>query len=298
MGMKVLFTPMNINYVFGICDIATGKVEMIETPMIIDDHRPFGVTWCRGRVFLAQPTSIWEFDSRLNFKKVLVRDLWYGLHQMTCFEKALWVVSPRLNGIQRFNLDGEARGIFFPSKEGVYGLPESFRGKDKLTYQEDISHYNSIMFHDGMIYLTAHNHDKPSKIEIFNKNLKLVRTLSKIGRQAHNVLIDDGIWWIDSLGERSLVCEDGRKVKIGGDGDFVRGLAGTQDYFFTAKFPYCEKRTGRRQGDAELVVINRGSLKVENRIKLAGVGNINDLRIMDETDLGHNVSPLTEVAIY
>lgn len=298
--MRILFTPMNERYILGVCDTKTRKTDLIPTPQIIEDHRPFGITWHRGKgsIFIAQPTSIWEFDFDLKFKKVIAEKMWYGMHQMTSFGGELWIVSPRLNGLQKIDFNGRHKGFFFPGSEKInQNLPESFKEKDRLTYQEDACHYNSILFHKNNLYLMAHNHGT-SFIEVFDQQLKKKRTINGIGTQAHNILVDDVVWWVDSLGRKAIVGEDGQIATIGKDGDFIRGLAGTKDYFFTSKFNYATKRENRRIGDAELVVVQRNSMRVIDRIKIEGVGNINDLRIMDVPDLGHNVLPISKVAIF
>ena len=298
--MRILFTAMNEKYVLGECDTKTKKINLTPTPMIIEDHRPFGITWDRkyGSIFIAQPTSIWEFDFNLNFKKIIVQNLWYGLHQITAFEKDLWIVSPRINGLQKIDFQGLHKDFFFPSTEKMTpNLPNSFKNKDRLSYDEDISHYNSILFHKNHLYLTAHNHGS-SFIEIFDQEFKKKRTINEIGTQAHNVLVDDTIWWVDSLGKKAIVSEDGQSIKIGKDGDFIRGLAGTKEYFITSKFNYSKKRENRRIGNSEIIIVQRNPLKIVEKITIEGIGNINDIRITDIPDLAHNVLPISKSMIF
>jgi hypothetical protein len=300
--MKLLFTPMSEKYVLGVCDTKTKKIDLIPTPRVVEDHRPFGITWHRGQgsIFITQPTSVWEFDFDLNFKKVIAENLWYGLHQMVSYGGNLWAVSPRINGIQKMDFFGRHKGFFYPATaQSSYELPESFKDKDRLSYHEDVSHYNSILFHKNNLYLTAHNHGT-SFIDVFDQNLNKKRTIHGIGVQAHNVLVDDVVWWVDSMGRKAIVSEDGKVIKIGEEGEFIRGLAGTKDYFFTSKFMYSKKREGRKVGDAEITIVQRSSMRIIDKITIKNSGNINDLRIMDVPDLGHNVPPIStqKVAIF
>ena len=96
---------------------------------------------------------------------------------------------------------------------------------------------------------------------------------------------------MDSLGSRSIVSTKGECIKIGTEGQFIRGLAVTKDLFIVSCFPYDPKRHKRRRGESFIVVVDRKKKEIVKKLRVRTIGNINDIRILDEPDLAHGKEP-------
>lgn len=279
---------------FNVCDIDSGRMQFIPKTKTIDDHRPFGITWHEDNLFIAQPTSILRFKmfSPLAYH---AQSLWYGIHQILYYDNLLWTVSPRLNAIHRIKPDGTHHDFFFPNDSRVSPtLPAHFLNRSRLNYVEgDENHYNALFIKEDRLYLSAHNHDQSSFLAVYKyPELQPIQRYENMGKQIHNICVEgDEIWTLDSLGSRALVSTEGRSIPIGQDGQFVRGLAATEKNFILGCFPYDPKRHKRRRGDAWIVVVDRQKGREVKRITVRDMGNINDIRILDEPDLCHGIEP-------
>ena len=72
---------------------------------------------------------------------------------------------------------------------------------------------------------------------------------------------------------------------------YARGFAMTDQYFIVAISEFLV-RDERHGGDSWIHVIDRVDGTVVNEVHLSDTGSINDLRLLDEYDYGHGVSPL------
>lgn len=279
---------MNEKNALSICDSDTEEIVHVPNKITIDDHRPFGITWDESRMYVAQPTSVLSFSKSLKTPQVVTKGMWYGTHQILHKYGKLFMVSPRIEAVVIY---GE--GYFLPGKGVQPELPAHFKDKDRLNYAEDVHHYNSIFVQEDRMYLSAHNHDKPSFIECYSyPDFKLLHTWGGLGRQIHNVYVEDGeIFYLDSLGSRAIRSTKGLHIPVGQEGQFVRGLAVTPEVFVVGCFPYDPVRHKRRTGHAFLVIVDRKKQKVKKRIRVENVGNINDIRILDVPDLAHGNPP-------
>jgi hypothetical protein len=299
--MKIAFTAMNTASIINVLDFDTGKVQSIPTPAeAVSDHRPFGITWDNSHIFVANPTKIVALDKNLDFKKIVVRDLWYGTHQILCKEDSLFMVSPRIDGINRYNLRTKEMSYFLPfHKNNPKGkwraeLPLIFKHKDKNNFSYDIHHFNSILIKDDRLYLSAHNYTKPSFITVFKyPEMEEIERIENTGIQMHGIgVVRDEVFWLDSSGHRALKSNKGLHIKIGDEVDFVRGMVITDDWIIVAYFPYDPYvRLQRKEGHSQIVAINRKNNQVERHFLISNVGNINDMRVLDEFDYAHYNQP-------
>ncbi len=292
--MKIAFTSMNEKNALSVCDLNTGDVTHISNRTIVEDHRPFGITWQDDKLYIAQPTSIVLLNKRLEHPVITLHGLWYGIHQILARDGKLWMISPRLNAIEICDLKTRDFSYFTLEDHKLRKLiPAECYLQDRLKFSNDISHYNSIFIKDDRLYVSAHNHAKPSFISEYSyPDLKFIKRHEKLGKQIHNIYVEnDEIFTLDSLGSQSIVSTKGECIKIGTKGQFVRGLAVTKELFIVACFPYDPKRHTRRQGESFIVVVDRKKKEVVKKLRVKDIGNINDIRILDEPDLAHGNAP-------
>lgn len=275
---------MNPKNNLNICDTETE--EVIPVPLINSrpEHRPFGISWWEDKLLIAQPTAILQFNKRLKSPQIILDHLEFGIHQITVKDNCLWMVSPRINGLQRYNLLTRQLDNFLP------------HGKKN----RDVHHYNSILIKEDKLYLSAHNNNLPSFISVYSyPELKLLTKHEDLGRQIHNIYIEDNeIYTLDSLGTQAIISTKGKYIPVGKKGEFIRGLAVTPQNFIVSCFPYSPAREFRREGKSDLVIIDRKDGKVSKRISVGNTGNINDIRILDEQDLAHDLKPFWDEKDY
>ena len=280
--MLLAFTSDNRKSVFNVFE--NGKIKKIHNDNFQDFHRHYGLTWNRKNIFVSQQTNILEYDKNFNFTRVVTNETHSGTHQILYKDDIIWVVSTNTNCIHRIHLNGK-KDYFLPL-EGIYNkLPSEL---------EDTNHYNSILIIDDKLYISAHNRYEPSYILVYHyPSLRLIHRIEGIGRKIHNILvIKDEIFTLDSGGTQSLISNKGFSLKLGNPDQFLRGMACSEDYIFAGCFPWSEDRKIRTGGDSEIVIIDRKSMEISERITVKDVGNINEIRLLDRFDYCHYNAPL------
>jgi len=265
---------MNPDYLLHIYNTHTEELTRVVPKFKNHDLRPFGITWDNNHFYIAQPTHIIKLGKNLKSQEICLDNLTYGIHQILNKDGFLWMVSPRLNAIKRYSWKRKYMEYFFNHKWHPDPPPI-----------KDINHYNSIFISSKDLLLSAHNHNQPSFIERFTyPNLKFIKKY-QIGRQIHNLFLENQeiLFTLDSLAQ-SLVSTNNDKIQIGMPGQFIRGLAICEDYYIIGRFAFNGVRSDRKEGDAELVIVDRKSRNIVNVVKIHGIGDINDIRILDKKD--------------
>lgn len=284
---------MNEKNTLSICNTSNAEVIHVPSKTTVEGHRPFGITWNKKNIFVAQPTHIISLNKTLEQNVIMLHTLWYGIHQILAKDDKLWMVSPRLNALKIYDFKTTHLSYFSLHDNKMYKnrVPAEFYCKDRLTYKNDISHYNSIFIKDDRLYVSAHNHDSPSFISEYKyPDLKFIKRHENLGKQIHNVYVEkDEIFTLDSLGSRSIVSTKGMCIKVGKEGQFIRGLAVTKEFFVVGCFPYDPKRHSRKDGESFIALVDRNKKEVVKRFRVKDIGNINDIRIADEPDLAHDI---------
>ncbi len=154
-------------------------------------------------------------------------------------------------------------------------------------------HFNGVHRSGERVWVVAHNHDRPSELwELSWPALELVEVHVTGAEWAHNL-------WEGSAGP--VVC-DSRNGKLhdvrsgetiwaaGEPGVISRGLAVSEDHLFVGRSEP-STRHGRLFNDGGLWVVDRETLQTVEELRFAGLGCVNEVRLLDGVDETHNGEP-------
>lgn len=290
--VKAIATISNMREVAVIIDLATGEEKRVAAlPQFRDDAitdsnpcRPFGISWRREHLFIANNRQLLVYDESLDFLHTHETPLHENVHQLCVHGERLWAVSPRTNSLIGVSLFHEASVEFdiFRQRIGTYE-PRSSKESD------DLKHVNSILWSGDSLFVSAHNFGPSFIMEFDVESLSLRRIRRDIGGSIHGLAIDDGdLFWIDTEGN-AVRSADGYHRPLHRHG-FARGFAMTEDVFVVGISEVTDRRA-RIDGDAFIHIVERSTGALLSEHRLEGTGNINDLRLLGDFDLAHGVTP-------
>ena len=163
-------------------------------------------------------------------------------------------------------------------------------GRGQIRLRDDRSHFNSLLWSGGHLFVSAHNFKATSFISRYDAaTLRLHSVIQDAGFAIHGLALDwDELLWI-STDTAELRSSLGLRLPLYRRG-YARGFAVTRDYFVVAisQFLGRDKRHG---GDSWIEIIDRRLGTLVDELHLAETGSINDLRLLDEYDHAHPVEP-------
>lgn len=286
--MKLLFTSYHYQHLFGIYDTLDDSLTYVES-LYRTYHRPFGISWSDTRLFIAQPNSIVSLPKDFSSQTLLVDGLSYGIHQILCRDGFLFFVSPQIDSLGRIDLTTGKTDYLYLAVESVFQ-------KEKAG-GHDIHHFNSIYIGEDRAFVSAHNKEQPSfVIEFEYPSFQRVQTHYNMGCKIHGVYVEDHeIYTLDSQGSRSIISNRGHEFPVGEKGMFVRGFCATPEVFVAGYFPELTRHK-RNTGDSFIALIDRQTGQKTKEIRIADIGSISDLRILDQVDLVHNGRPFYDAS--
>lgn len=277
---------MNQNYLVSIYDVINKELIHVQNKITMPIHRPFGITFNNSDIYIAQSTGIIVLNENLE-QKLLLENLWHGIHQILVKDEHLFIVSPYMNCLKIYNLITNNMNYFKLKELSFSEFPERFIGKDKLSFSYDLNHFNSIFINENRVFLTAHNHQFPSFIlELTYPDLKLIEKHENLGKCIHNVYVENNeIFYLDSMGSKTIRSTKGANVHVTNkDKMFLRGFDVTEDYFVVGMSPEATRHE-RLSGNACIVIVDRKNNQIVEEITIENVGSINDLKIYNPSQI-------------
>ena len=281
-----------MQHAFSVFNSNTQQLQHYTAPVPLEEgeDRPFGITWDQDNLYIATPRRILVFDKHFKYQRTLLDNLTPGIHQILLYDERLWMVSPRLNCVKIYSFKDGSMKYFLPEEQIVQTTKPKQKpipGRTKYIY--DLHHFNSILIKKDKLYISAHNFDKPSYVMVFGyPDLKLKYRI-RLGKKIHCIGDDDAMYVCDSSGSRCVISDRGHKIAMGADSkDFLRGMVITSSHICATHFPFQVERAERHNGNSYLTVLDRSnSQRVQYPLK--NVGNVNDLRVLDEYDFAHGI---------
>lgn len=132
------------------------------------------------------------------------------MHGVLWHDSALWITCSRDNFIAIF--DGSNWRKWYPTQEDIGAT-------------SDIHHYNTLGIIHNDLCLLAHNNGD-SELFIFDQQSLTLQTRLPLGRIAHNIWCEGGVYFTCSSGEGDIVGSDGFRFHVGG---FPRGYTQLPD---------------------------------------------------------------------
>ncbi len=293
--MIILATISDMKRLALVIDLKNGEVSSIPVrPEFVDPTivgrahcRPFGVTWSADEAFIVNNRQLLVFDRQLEFRRVEPWRVQVNAHQIAYNAQRVWVASPWTNSL-----------IGVPT--GQAGDPVEFDlinhdmhayGTDDALDENDKYHFNSLLWAEGRLFVTAHGHGGPAFINEYDAaEFRLLNVRRRVGADIHGIARHGGeLFWLSSkTGE--VRSDSGYRLPLTREG-YPRGFALTEEYFIVAISEYLS-RGDRHLGDSWIQLIEREQGTVVSEIHLEDTGGINDLRLLDAYDYAHWVNPL------
>jgi hypothetical protein len=206
------------------------------------------------------------------------------VHQVRSHQGFLWVANTRRNLVWKATPDGEVVGEWTGSRPFEYD-PESPR---ELTYRvrasTDYHHYNSIAFHDGLVYVLAHNgaskgQARQSFMVTLDSGLREVDRRPDIGRACHDLLFHGADLYICNSGEGALL----RNFQpVARTGYYVRGLARIGSMLVMGgSIPRVDPEQ-RVRSRSRLFFVDLATHRVLHALTLGHVGDVHDILALDD----------------
>ena len=292
--MIVLATISDMSRVAIVLNLETGAVSSVPArPEFFDlrvanrpQCRPFGITWTEGELFVANNRQLVVLDKRLDYVRTETTTLQVNVHQLAYHSKRVWAASPWTNSLIGVPTEQDAGPLEFDLFDQTV---KSYVERDAREV-EDVNHVNSLLWAEDRLFVVAHNFG-PSFILCYDSaTYRLDSMQYDVGLSVHGLAYRDGeLYWISTkTGE--IRSNKGFRIELTRPG-FSRGLAFTGEYLIVAISEHRSSRTDRAYGDSWIQVIDRRDKEVVAEHLLPSTGSINDLRVLDEYDYAHCISP-------
>lgn len=210
-------------------------------------------------------------------------------HQLEWVEDKILVTNTGKNCISVFDEHGELiRDVYL----------NDVRWDDKDQGRQG-NHFNSVHYKDGVVYIIAHNYDRPSELWSLSwPDLEVMETTAINANWAHN-------FWAGEYGFVTCNSRHGSLVEISSGETLwssdipdliTRGLAVSEDHIFIGGSGM-NVRKDRYWKNGHLWIVDRKTLKTLNRFTFPGSGDVHDIRIIGAPDACHNHQTIPHKAI-
>lgn len=190
------------------------------------------------------------------------------MHQIQYYSGKIYITCSFDNMIAIYDLKTKNWSQWFPN--------ESVKFKD-------VNHFNSIFVKDDSLYLLAHNFGDSMIYKFDTCNLQLVKQQIIIGKQAHNIWMNDGDLYTCSSGEESIKSTGGFVKVLSG---FLRGITFSSELCFVGSSEKVERKD-RDMTDGKIFVLNK-SLEEIDSIILKKEGMVLDIKLLGVFDYSIN----------
>ena len=158
---------------------------------------------------------------------------------------------------------------------------------------EEGSHFNSVLWRDGLVYVLAHNHSRGSYALILDsQTFEVKQKVSCDFRGCHNLWVTgEDIYTLSSFtGELRSMLTGNVAWSSGDSTSMVRGLAVGKKYIIIGDTDRVS-RVDRNKAGGGVYIIDRSTMKTMEYIDFGYNGGVCDIRILNESDECHNVGP-------
>jgi hypothetical protein len=250
----------------------------------------FGITHKQNVIVLSHSGGYLQYYSNSNVKPLQTKNHLIQPHQIEWIGDHVFVTNTGKNCISIY----DSQGNLF---RDLYLNDIHWDDKD---HDRAGNHFNSVHKINQKIYIVAHNYARPS--EVYELSWPDLTTLNKIvtnASWAHNLMsYEHGLIICNSKSQSLFDIHGGRDIwRADEPGAITRGLAASKDYFFVGQSNYAERKE-RYWKTGGVWIVDRNSLKTVDKITLPGSGDVQEIRILDELDDGHNgeIIPFVELA--
>lgn len=249
----------------------------------------YGITWNDKFMYIAKRCEcchtqcIEVLDNNLDYICSTVKTkfedaLLWDVHQIQWFDSRLWITSSGKNSILSCNEDGSNVEVWYPNPDA----------KD-----EDINHFNSIWFYDGLVYVVAHN-KAPSDVWIYNYPDLTFVAKHRVGHNAHNVVVLGGVEVVLDSYHGRVVYYNGGAVSLPNNA-YPRGLAvrlgnhAADNVYVVGNSTNCDRehRSAKKDGGVQ---IYDGNWNLIGDLPL-DMGQVYEVRLLDVSDFAHHGVP-------
>ena len=292
--MKLAITSNTHKYSLTLVDTDTEKIITVKADkrgfdrksnIELPPHLPYGITWSKDKIFIANRLNLLIYDSDLNFVECIDGVLDSSTHQITYYDGYIIGAMMRRDCIKLFNLEDHSSELFHVEKGWGSDFPLFNDGEEKY-------HVNSITVKDDLCYILLNNFgippkEKSSQIVVLNlKTREKERTIETNAKGAHNIYLNgDTIGTISSeeysviLGSETISDPLWVKCKL-------RGMAGDDHQIAIGNFPF-DSEHYQGFGMGHITIIENNKVK-KNFFLSDDISSINDIRRIDGEDFCHH----------
>lgn len=293
--MRFCFTSSNPAFVFHVYNYDEDALYSFPTKkrFVVPELNMtpnYGVTWDDDTMYVCSKTrrKIIAYNKDFIEQGPICGNVDKGTHQILCYKKKLYMVSTNTESLHIYDLRKRRHSYF------------DLLGHKGLIYKEpidrDTHHYNSVRINDNRLYLSAHNFQTPSFIDVYRfPKLKFLERIHNVGSKVHGIgLWKDDIYTLDSAGTKAIVSVRGDYIGIGAHNKhFAKGLSITDNMICAAYSPNHEgpgnQAIKRMTTTSTLVCL--GPNGIFRQKKLKNFGQIHEIRCLDQFDYVHGIKP-------
>lgn len=263
-------------------------VEHGRRAVVLEQERRayYGISWHGDRLYVGcecgqgDTSTILVLDPRLQVVTYFSVPAKHA-HQILWHRGSLLVTSTETNEILAVDLEtGDSRPVFHTKGKVVEGIGED--------------HVNSLWADPaGRLHVVEHRQsakfDRPSRFRVLDEHFSIEFEVG-LGLAAHNVYVEDGIWYAcDSLaGDLMRIDFAQQRLRRKALGAFTRGLARPASGGFVVGLSDPGPREGRALGQTRLARLD-ADLNVVDEVQLPIFGGVHEVRVLGEVDLAHSL---------
>ncbi len=240
----------------------------------------WGITWSEDYIYATHnifeegkiKQLIINFDKDKKFLGVLPipTDLFSRGHQIQYYEGYIYVTDTGRNCIQRINCDTLKSQRIIPNAE---------------KFGSDIDHINSLFVNNNKLYVGC----LEGTVYVYNLDTLGLMCEYEFPKELHNLFILDDELLSNYSSEGMIVNSIGRPFfKVG---TYNRGVVITDEYLLVGQSAVleAERRGGDRPG--YITIFNRFTKEKIGKIELPGMGQLMEMRCLDQKDYAHYGRP-------
>lgn len=207
----------NNTYSFFIYDIDSNSIERVAPYTTLLDNeidpnagrpsfRPFGIAQYYDEILIASHSKIVSFnkDTLLPIRQVSNTGV-LNTHQIEYYDGHLYRLNSSNDTITKININAKNEVHFSFKTMGV--VPSITSPRKHM--DEDEYHINSITFYNDQLYVMAHNLNRSdSEVFVMDTNFSSIRSISKLDKTCHELIIVDNILYSLGTGNGILIKLD------------------------------------------------------------------------------------------
>jgi hypothetical protein len=204
------------------------------------------------------------------------------VHQIQWHEGFLWVCNTRQNVIWKCTEDGDVVAEWTGTSRFDYDFDNVTDLTNRVRHSPDYKHYNSIAFHQGLIYVLAHNSAGADKsgnsfVSVLDASLQEVKRHENVGKACHNLFFHGGDLYICDSANGSLLRNFEPVLQTG---RFLRGLDAHGSVLLMGGSAHEVSAERRGESNSQLFFVDVKNHHLLHSFTLGRVGNIHDVLLL------------------